>query len=356
MKVNPSSRGVFKLLRFGSVFILAFLICFLLTPLARKIAYVVGAVDIPKDKRKIHKKPMPRLGGLAIYFGVIACLLVYIKLDRELIGIILASSFIVIAGILDDIFELRAIYKLAAQLIAAIIFVVFGNTIDWMSNPFGEMFKLGILGIPLTILWVVGITNAVNLIDGLDGLAAGVATISSVTLFIVSILNQRYEAAVITIAIAGACLGFLPFNFNPAKIFMGDTGSMFLGFMLSAISVYSTIKSATALAVAVPILAIGLPIFDTFFAIIRRLINKKPIMKPDKGHIHHRLLDKGLTQRQAVLVMYGISILFGFSAILISDSNLLKGTIVLGMTLFIAYSGARLIGIIDFGEHKKLDA
>lgn len=344
------------MLGFGAVFILAFLMSFLFTPLAKKTAYVVGAVDIPKDKRKIHKKPMPRLGGLAIYVGVIVSLLFYVQLDRGLIGIILGSSVIVAAGILDDIFELKAVYKLAAQFVAVAVFIAFGNTIDWMSNPFGEMFRLGILGIPLTILWVVGITNAVNLIDGLDGLAAGVAAISSLTLFVVSILNQRYEAAVITIAIAGACLGFLPFNFNPAKIFMGDTGSMFLGFMLSAISVYSTIKSATALAVAVPILAIGLPIFDTFFAIIRRLINRKPIMKPDKGHIHHKLLDKGLTQRQAVLVMYCISILFGFAAVLISDSNLLKGTVILGMTLFITYSGARFIGIIDFGEHKKLDA
>ncbi|MGB9809607.1 MAG: MraY family glycosyltransferase, partial [Caldanaerobacter sp.] len=210
----------------------------------------------------------------------------------------------------------------------------------------GVIYLKSWMAISLTLLWVVGVTNTINLIDGLDGLAAGIAFISSTSLFIISLLNGRYATAIISIAIAGASLGFLPYNFNPAKIFMGDTGAMFLGFLLSAISIQGAIKSATAIAIVVPVLVLGVPIFDTLFAIIRRILNKKPIMEADRGHLHHRLLDKGLNQRQVVFILYGVSLILGVSAILISFTSESKSLIILALSLVFIFWGANKIELL----------
>ena len=301
--------------------ITAIILSVILTPIVKKAAFRLGVVDIPKDKRKIHKKPIPLLGGIAIYISFIVAL-IFKKgpLTLEEIGIILGSTVIVIGGFIDDKYDMSPAKKILFQLVAAICLIMCGLKIQFITNPFFDQSTLYVglhaFAIPVTILWVIGITNALNLIDGLDGLAAGVALISCITMFVIAILNQRWEAAILTSILSGSILGFLPYNFNPASIFMGDTGSQLLGFLLAAISIEGAIKSATAFAIVVPILALGLPIYDTLFAMIRRKINGKPIMQADRGHLHHRLLDMGLTQRQAVIIMYLISAVLGSFAII----------------------------------------
>ncbi|MGO5075644.1 MraY family glycosyltransferase [Clostridium sporogenes] len=300
--------------------ITAIVLSVILTPIVKKAAFILGVVDIPKDERKIHKKPIPLLGGIAIYISfVVALILKKGSLTLEEIGIILGSTVIVIGGFIDDKYDISPIKKIIFQLAAAICLIMCGLKIQFITNPFDQAtlyVGLHAFAIPITILWVIGITNALNLIDGLDGLAAGVALISCITMFVIAVLNQRWEAAILTSILSGSILGFLPYNFNPASIFMGDTGSQLLGFLLAAISIEGAIKSATAFAIVVPILALGLPIYDTLFAMIRRKINGKPIMQADRGHLHHRLLDMGLTQRQAVIIMYLISAVLGSFAII----------------------------------------
>ncbi|MEG6569988.1 MraY family glycosyltransferase [Thermoanaerobacterium thermosaccharolyticum] len=333
-------------------FVVAFVVALIATPAAKKLAYKIGAIDIPKDKRRVHKKPVPLIGGLAIYLGTILSILLFLPKSQTNLGIIAGSTIIVVLGIFDDKYELKAKVKLLGQLLASFVVVLSGVRIDWLTNPFGDgMINIGVFAIPLSIFWIVGITNAMNLIDGLDGLAAGIASISSGSLFVVSLLNGRYATALITAAVTGAALGFLPYNFNPAKIFMGDTGAMFLGFILSAVSIEGAVKSAAAIAIAVPILALGVPVFDTTFAIIRRIANKKPIMEADKGHLHHRLLALGLTQKQAVFVMYGVSLFLGLSAILISFTNGAKGYIILIIAILAVLWGADKMGL--YGHKAK---
>jgi len=298
----------------------------LFTPLVKKIAFKFKVLDIPKNPRKIHKKPIPLLGGLAIYASFVATLIFKSgKTSSAEMGIILGATIIVIGGILDDKYDIRPRYKLIFQILASVVLIMFGVEINLVTNPVlsgNQYLSLGWLSIPITILWVIGITNALNLIDGLDGLAAGVALISSITIFIIAIINKRPDAAILTAILSGAILGFLPYNFNPATIFMGDTGAQLLGFLLAAISIKGTIKSAAAFAIAVPILALGIPIYDTIFAVIRRKINGRPIMQADRGHLHHRLLDMGLTQRQTVIIMYLISAILGsFAVIAMQISN-----------------------------------
>ncbi|MFD3158258.1 MraY family glycosyltransferase [Haloimpatiens sp. FM7330] len=317
-------------------------ISFLITPFIKKLAVKFGAIDIPKDERRVHKKPIPLLGGLAIYISfIIVLLLKKQSLTHQEIGIILGATLIVIGGLIDDIKEIKPYQKLLFQIGSAIILILSGVMISYITNPFSKTvpwLKLNWLSIPLTILWVVGITNAFNLIDGLDGLAAGVAFISSATIFIIAIINHRLDAATLTIILSGAILGFLPYNFNPASIFMGDTGSQLLGFLLAAISMKGAIKSATAFAIVVPILALGLPIYDTIFAMVRRKINGKPIMKADRGHLHHRLLDMGFTQKQVVVIMYLMSAILGaISIIAMQISNQRSYFLVTSVILIIVF-------------------
>ncbi|MBU5486126.1 undecaprenyl/decaprenyl-phosphate alpha-N-acetylglucosaminyl 1-phosphate transferase [Clostridium sp. MSJ-11] len=332
------------------------IVSFLLTPLIKKLAYKLEVIDIPKDKRRIHKKPIPLLGGLAIYLSFIISVLLKVgPLTRAQKGIIIGATIIVIGGFLDDKYEIKPLIKLLFQLSAAVVLILYGVRISLITNPFpafGQWIDLGFLGLPITILWVVGVTNSINLIDGLDGLAAGVAFISCFTLFIITLftIETRFETAYLTIALCGSILGFLPYNFNPASIFMGDTGAQLLGFLLAAISIEGAVKSVAAFAISVPILALGLPIYDTIFAMVRRKINGKPIMGADRGHLHHRLLDMGLTQRQAVIIMYLISAILGSFAILAmqvsSQSSYFLLAVVMSMLVIIAWK-------CGFFKHKE---
>lgn len=345
--------GDFGFIEYILSFAIAFIVAFSVTPLVRKLAFKVGAVDIPKDERRVHKQPIPRLGGLAIFIGFMTAI-AFIVISRimddgifiadyRLLGLILGSTIIIIVGIIDDIKQLKAWVKLVFQIIAALVVVLSGIRIEEISNPFAPMGMtfLGVLSIPVTIIWIIGITNAINFIDGLDGLAAGVASIASLSLLFISIFDHQLGAVFLTAALAGASLGFLPFNFNPAKIFMGDTGSTFLGFALAVISVMGMVKSYAAIAVAVPLLVLGLPIFDTAFAILRRLFNGKSIMEADRGHLHHKLLDMGFSQRQTVVALYIVSAFLGICAVELVTSGVIKAIVLLASVAVFIIAGAR---------------
>jgi UDP-GlcNAc:undecaprenyl-phosphate GlcNAc-1-phosphate transferase len=323
---------------------LAFIIAFSATPIAKKIAFKTGAVDVPKDHRRMHNKPIALLGGLAIVCGFLVSVIYNLLSSndifaptRELWGLLAGIIIIVTMGILDDIVNLRAWGKLIFQIAGALtVVIISGTRISVITNPFsaqGFSELRPYVSYPLTILWIVGITNAINLIDGLDGLAAGVASISSLSLFFVSILSIGMApdpyTSIITAALAGATLGFLPFNFNPAKIFMGETGSAFLGFTLGVISIQGMFKSYAFISIAIPLLVLGLPLFDTAFAIFRRLKGGKPIMAADRGHLHHRLIDMGLSQKQSVLVMYIASAALGLCAVVLANKGVLSAIILL---------------------------
>jgi UDP-GlcNAc:undecaprenyl-phosphate GlcNAc-1-phosphate transferase len=326
-------------------FTIALAVAYFATPKVKDIAIRVGAMDAP-DARKVHKEPIPRMGGLAIYLGFVLAVLASMHISREIAGLLIGGTVILAVGIIDDMKQISAKTKLFGQILAAMLPILFGVKIEWLTNPFGDMIYLDYLATPLTVLWIVSLTNTVNLIDGLDGLAAGVSTIAAITILMVALQQNLWVVAILTAALAGSALGFLQHNFNPAKIFMGDTGSMFLGYMLAGISVLGTVKSAATIALVVPIVALGLPIMDTAFAIIRRYSHGHPIFKPDKGHLHHRLLEMGLTQKQAVLLMYTISGCLGLSAIVLSEVNKTYGVLLIMLLLTAAFFGAKKIGVL----------
>lgn len=326
--------------------IIALLASFLLTPYIKQLAVKIGAVDKP-DKRKVHTHVMPRLGGLAIYLATMLAIVCSMPITRDLLGILLGGTWIVIVGVLDDKYSLPARVKLAGQVIAAVILVAFDVKIEWLNNPFGGYFYLEYLSIPFTVFWVISFINVVNLIDGLDGLAAGVSGIASITVILVAVHQGYFPVATLTAALAGGIIGFIHYNFNPATIFMGDTGSMFIGYMLAAISIFGAVKSAATIALLVPAIALGLPIMDTAFAILRRYSNGRPIFQPDKGHLHHRLLAMGLSQRQAVLLMYGISIVLCLAAFVLAEANVYVAAVVIVLILVGIAVGAKRIGILN---------
>lgn len=326
-------------------FLLAFITTFVLTPYTIKIARKIGAVDIPKDERRMHNKPIPKFGGPAIIIGfllatIYLCITSSVEGNLDLLGVenymfklvgfllgILVLSFVCF---FDDIKGIHPLVKLAGQLVAASIVVAFGIRINNFNLPFfeGNIIIGEVFSIILTIGWLVGITNAINLIDGLDGLSTGIAIISSVSLLIIFALNGSPLIAIIMItSLVGALSGFLPFNFNPAKTFVGDVGSNFIGFTLAVVSILGVAKTATAFIVVLPIIVLGLPIFDTLSAIVRRLIkgkSLKAVMQADKGHLHHKLIAKGFTQKEAVLTLYGISVACGMFAVILFESNIWK--------------------------------
>ena len=317
-------------------FVIAFIFTFATTPLVRRFAYKIGAVDIPRDKRRVHKRPTPRIGGLAIIFGFLVAIISFNdSWTKELVSILIGVGILGVLGIIDDCKELDAKLKFVVQIIAALVVVIFGDIrISVMSNPnvFSEnpyiIFPQW-LSITVTVLWIVFMTNAVNFIDGLDGLAAGVSAIMSMSLVFIAITYHEYEIALLGIALMGACFGFLPFNFNPAKIFMGDTGSMFLGYMLSVLSVQGMFKSYAVISFAVPIIMLGLPLFDALFAMLRRLLTGKNPMSADRGHLHHRLYDMGFSQKQTVFILYAISGVLGITSILLAEQRFLRAMLLL---------------------------
>ena len=328
----------------GIAFLIAFIISIMLTPYTIRIADKIGAVDVPKDKRRMHTREMPKFGGPAVITGFLVSviyLLIVMSIEGsidlftveqygiKLIGLFLGIVCISIVGIIDDTKTLKPIPKLIGQIVAAIIVVAFGIRIEQVTIPF--LYQIGLseaFSIILTILWIVGITNAINLIDGLDGLSSGITLISCISLLIIFSLNESPLIAIILItALIGALVGFLPFNFAPAKTFIGDTGSNFLGFMLATISILGIAKTYTIAVIVLPVIVLGLPIFDVVWAIIRRIIkgkSLKAVFKADKGHLHHKLVAKGFSQKQAVLILYGISAAFGMFAVILFDSGILK--------------------------------
>jgi UDP-GlcNAc:undecaprenyl-phosphate GlcNAc-1-phosphate transferase len=314
------------MLIYFSTFLLAITATLIFTPLVRKYATRIGAVDTPNE-RKIHKGDIPRLGGISIYLGFVLALLLAILLaklggrgleGRHFLGILLGSSIILIVGVWDDFWGLKPLTKFIWQVLAAVVVILFGVSINFVSNPLNGLFELGWLGIPLTLLWIVGMTNAINLIDGLDGLAAGVTAISAGTLFFVALRTHQISAAIVMLALCGSSLGFLRYNFFPARIFLGDSGSYFLGFVLAAASVIGVFKTTLVVALVIPVLILGVPIFDTMFAIGRRIKEGRSPFSADKQHIHHMLLRAGFTQREAVLAIYVACFLLSIGALLMA--------------------------------------
>ena len=335
------------LLSVGAALLCAFVVSFLMCPMVKSFAYKIGAIDVPKDNRRMHKKPVPRLGGLAIFLGFIVSMLLFVKIDHQMQGILLGASIIVVLGVVDDMSPLRAYFKFCVQIFAALVAVFHGVVIQTLSNPNvcaeSPYWDLGWLAVPITVLWIVGITNAVNLIDGLDGLACGVSTISAISMLVIALLVSEGDVALVMASLVGACLGFLPFNKNPAKMFMGDTGSTFLGYILATISIQGLFKYYAIVSFAVPFLILGLPMFDTLFAIIRRLAHGQNPMAPDRGHIHHRLIDMGLNQKQAVAALYVISSILGLSAVVLTSSGAIKAMLFLMALAVAAFLASRVI-------------
>jgi UDP-GlcNAc:undecaprenyl-phosphate GlcNAc-1-phosphate transferase len=303
--------------------LLAFGLALLVTPLVRKCAFKLGALDRP-DQRKVHKKVMPRLGGLAIYFSFIVVTLLTLDITPQIIGLLVGGSLIILVGFIDDTKGLSPGLKLAGQIAAAAAIVPFGLKVEFLTNPFSEeLITLGLLTIPVTVIWIVSVTNAVNLIDGLDGLAGGTTFISALTLAAVVWIETaaaggsrgQSDAIVLALILAASIIGFLRYNFYPAKIFLGDSGSMYLGFSMAALSIMGMAKSATFISVIIPVVILGIPLLDTIFAIVRRYFGRRPIFQPDKEHLHHRLIQMGLSHRQAVLSIYGVCVVLGLSAI-----------------------------------------
>lgn len=318
-------------------FVVALIISYAATPLTIRLAFKINALDVPKDSRRMHKKPTPRIGGIAIVYGFLISIFCFAsfahdgKLNLSLIGILLGAVLIAVLGFLDDLKPKRAILKFGIQIIAAAIPVFLGVRVIAITNPFTDL----MIRVPEwisyggSILWIVGVTNAVNLIDGLDGLAAGVSSIASVALLAILLMQHNVNATmmILTAALAGACFGFLPFNFNPAKTFMGDVGATFLGFTLGCISIQGPFK--TYVSFMIPFLIIGLPIFDTAFAILRRLAKGQGIMTPDRGHMHHRLIDSGFSHKTTVIILYGLSIVLAVSAIVLFVSDFWRALIIM---------------------------
>ena len=341
--MNIDSSLLFRLLlSLGA----AFVISFSLTPAVKAFAQKVGAMDVPTEARRVHDHPIPRLGGLAIFLGFLLSVLLFADIDRQIRGILIGSVIIVATGAVDDVVSLRAIVKLFIQIAAAIVAVMHGVVIDVIMNPNvfaeAEHLYLGMLSVPMTILWIVAVTNAVNLIDGLDGLAVGVSTIASVTMLVVALVVAEPNVAVILACLAGACVGFMPYNLNPAKIFMGDTGALLLGYVLSTMSVVGMFKFYAIVSFFVPVLALAVPIVDTSFAFTRRILRGQSPFTPDRGHLHHRLLDMGMSQKQAVCILYTVSIILGVSAVLLATTGELKILILAVAFCLAAFYGLHL--------------
>lgn len=297
-------------------------------PIVKWIANHVNALDYPNE-RKVHKKPMPLLGGLMMFFGFLFGYMCFAPQNTQMLAILMAGFIVILTGMIDDIKPLKAREKLIGQLIAAAIVTFYGNILLNDITFFGFYFDFGILAYPLTIIFIIALMNCINFIDGLDGLACGISSIFFATIGVIAFIMHNIGSLEITITfiMLGACLGFLIFNFNPAKIFMGETGSMFLGFMIAVVCLMG-FKAVTLTSLVVPMLILAIPILDTLFAIIRRIIHKKPIYVADKQHLHHQLLNKKFSQKTTVLIIYTVSILFSLASVFYVLKDQKKGIII----------------------------
>ena len=298
-----------------------FIASIILTPLVIKLAFRIGAVDRP-NYRKVHTSIMPRIGGLAIFGAFLIGYAILLPSDEHSLAILVGALIIIIVGFLDDMFEITAKAKLAGQLVAAVVVVTWGGLqIEFINLPLIGQFDFGYLSIPITIIWIIGIANAINLLDGLDGLAAGVSTIALISIAVMAMIMGNAFVVATAAILAASSLGFLFFNFHPAKIFMGDTGSLFLGYMIAVLALLG-FKNVAVVSLIIPVIMLGVPISDTFFAIVRRIRMKQAITTPDKSHLHHCLLRTGFSHRQTVLIIYALAILFGVAAVLFSQATI----------------------------------
>src|SRR5271170_7087762 len=363
--------GALTVVFFG-VFFLSLLFSFVLTRYVRDFASRHGWVAAPSQERHLHATPLPRLGGVAIFISfslsmmVAATFAAYLPhasfaFSLKTLFTILAPAFLVfLLGVYDDLYDASHYLKFAVQAVAATMLFMGGLRILNIPVLFGNHELPWFLGLPLTILWVLAITNAFNLIDGLDGLAAGSALFSTLVAFVVTLLNGYSLVTIMTIALAGAILGFLRYNFNPATIFLGDSGSLFIGFLLSALALEGAQKAPTIVAIAIPVVSFGLPILETSLSIIRRLISGRPVFTADAEHIHHKLLQHGMTHRQVVILLYGVSAIFALLSLFLlwpTGSSLGLVLAVLGIGIWI---GVQHLGYLEFGElarvaHRTLD-
>jgi UDP-GlcNAc:undecaprenyl-phosphate/decaprenyl-phosphate GlcNAc-1-phosphate transferase len=322
----------------GLMFYLTLAICFfasiLLTPLVKKLAFKIGATDKP-NHRKVHSRIMPRLGGLAIFLSFIIGILLLKPEGEYHLPIVIGGLIIILTGMLDDVKEISPKVKLAGQIAAAAVIVIYGGLkVEFINLPFGGIIDFGYLSIPITMIWIIGITNAINLIDGLDGLAGGVSSIALFSIAGMAIVMGNQYVTVMALIVAASTLGFLFYNFHPAKIFMGDTGALFLGYIISVLSLLGY-KNVTFISLIIPVIILGVPISDTFFAIIRRLVNKQPLSAPDKSHLHHCLLRSGFSHRQTVLLIYAMAAVFGLAAFIFSQATV-WGSLIVILALLIA--------------------
>lgn len=328
-------------------FVCAFFISVTTTPVVRSLAFMFNVTDVPKDNRRMHRKEMPLMGGVAIFLAFTITVLLFCKLTIPTLAMLLGNFVIVIAGIIDDKYDLNPIGKLAMQILASVIVICGGITIQQI-NLFGKIIEFGEFAPVVTFIWIIALTNAVNLIDGLDGLSCGVSTISATTLLLTLINSDTDINVICMIAIlVGSCTGFLPFNFNPARIFMGDTGAMFLGFTLAVLSVQGCFKLDGIISFWVPVLAFALPLADTAFAFLRRILKGTSPFKADRGHLHHKLIDKGFDQKHAVMILYAVSGILGIASILFSFGWTIKAIAVIACALIILY------GNLNFSFERK---
>ena len=349
--------------------LIGLVVAYLLTPIVTWVATQLGIVAQPGG-RHIHRIPIPRLGGLAVYAAFVAAVLgglpverpIHVThgvqqivitvpyqpaIDRPIVGLLLGTTLITLVGVIDDVRGLSPGVKLIGQIAAAAVLLPFGVGMDVLTNPLGGMvFVAGPLGALVTVIWLVALCNVMNLIDGIDGLAAGIAAIAGMTVFAASYQRGDVGTAILAAAFIGGTLGFLPFNFNPARIFLGDTGSMLLGYILGSLAVLGTYKSYAAVSLLVPLAALGVPVADTAMAIMRRWRSHRPIFQADTEHLHHRLLRRGLTQRQTAITLYLITAIFGVAALVLSGIHRFSLIVVLGLLLTALLVGARRTGLL----------
>lgn len=328
---------------FGIViaFICAFFISVTTTPVIRTLAFKFKVTDVPKDNRRMHKKEMPLMGGAAIFLAFTVSVLIFCRHSASTYAMLLGNLLIVTVGIIDDKFNMNAIAKLFMQIAAAIVAVLGGITFEQI-NLFGCTVEFGAAAPVITVIWIVALTNAINLIDGLDGLSCGVSTIAASTLLLSLILTDTDINVICMIAIlVGSCMGFLPFNFNPAKIFMGDTGALFLGYTLAVLSIQGCFKLNGIISFWVPMLVFALPLADTAFAFLRRILTGHSPFRADRGHLHHKLIDKGFDQKHAVMILYAVSGMLGISAILFSFGWTVRAVAVAVCAVLILFGNLR---------------
>lgn len=326
-------------------FAVGLIVSLLITPLTKKLAMKLGVYDKP-DARKVHKGTMTRLGGVGIYCGFLCGVLVYGDFSPTLWGVLLSSTIVVAVGFIDDVKNISPKKKMLGQFIGAVVLMFFGVHLQYVTNPLTDnIVNLGWWGYPLTLIWLIGICNAVNLIDGLDGLASGVSGIAALSLAVVSLAKGLSLSGALAIILVGAIIGFLRYNFHPAKLFMGDCGSLFLGFILGVLSLLGLSEGATIISLFIPIMVLGIPILDTLFAIIRRKLNHKPVFEADRGHLHHQLLDRGFGHTDTVLLIYGMTFLLGAFAVLVTLLTSVYSIIVLVLASVLIFTAAAKIGI-----------